>query len=452
MKEKKYLKWYQKLAYGSGDAAANCGYALMSSFILLYLTTVAGLNAAVIGTLMMVSKIFDGVTDVFFGTMIDRTKSKLGKARPWMLYGQIGVSASLFLVFSIPNMSETMQYAYFFVFYTAFNAVFFTANNIAYATLSALITKNAEERVQLGSIRSIFALAMSLIVAYMTMGLVEQFGGGAKGWRMTALIFALLALIINTFSALMVKELPDDEPEQENQTETPKEKINLLHALKLILQNPYYLIILSCFLLNYMLSSITSGSGVYFATYNLNNPTFFGTLSMASMVPMLIGMIFTPFLVKKAGNARIVNLIGMFITVIAGAGQIYAALQGNLTLFLALACVCSLCISPYNGTINALIAETADYTYRTKKEHVDGTMFSCSSIGVKVGGGIGSAVAGILLEIGGFDGAASVQSAGTLNMILFMYVILPIIIRFVLCILIYFLKVEKANKDWDAAH
>ena len=119
---------------------------------------------------------------------------------------------------------------------------------------------------------------------------------------------------------------------------------------------------------------------------------------------------------------------------------------------MALACVCSLCISPYNGTINALIAETADYTYRTKKEHVDGTMFSCSSIGVKVGGGIGSAVAGILLEIGGFDGAASVQSAGTLNMILFMYVILPIIIRFVLCILIYFLKVEKANKDWDAAH
>lgn len=86
MKEKKYLKWYQKMAYGSGDAAANCGYALISSFMMLYLTNSVGLNSAIIGTLMMVSRIFDGVTDIIFGTLIDHTKSKLGKARPWMLY------------------------------------------------------------------------------------------------------------------------------------------------------------------------------------------------------------------------------------------------------------------------------------------------------------------------------------------------------------------------------
>ena len=92
MNDKKYLKWHQKLAYGSGDLASNCSYGLVSSFLLLYLSDVMGLKTNIIGTLMLVSKVFDGVTDVFFGNMIDKTKSRLGKARPWMLYAQIGVS------------------------------------------------------------------------------------------------------------------------------------------------------------------------------------------------------------------------------------------------------------------------------------------------------------------------------------------------------------------------
>ena len=143
MREKKYLKWYQKLAYGAGDLASNCSYGLVSSFLLLYLSDTMGMNTGIIGTLMLVSKVLDGVTDVFFGRMIDKTKSKLGKARPWMLYAQIGVSLCLLLLFSVPDIGETAQYAYFFVFYTSLNAIFYTANGIAYSTLSALI--NAEK-------------------------------------------------------------------------------------------------------------------------------------------------------------------------------------------------------------------------------------------------------------------------------------------------------------------
>jgi len=89
--EKKYLKWYQKIAYGAGDLASNTSYGLVSSFVLLYLSDTMGLNTGIIGTLMLVSKFLDGISDVIFGNLIDRTKSKLGKARPWMLYAQIGV-------------------------------------------------------------------------------------------------------------------------------------------------------------------------------------------------------------------------------------------------------------------------------------------------------------------------------------------------------------------------
>ena len=104
-KEKTYLKWYQKLAYGAGDLASNCSYGLVASFVLLYLTGTMGLDSAIIGSLMLASKVLDGISDVIFGTLIDRTRSKLGKARPWMLFGQVGVSLCLFLILSIINMA-----------------------------------------------------------------------------------------------------------------------------------------------------------------------------------------------------------------------------------------------------------------------------------------------------------------------------------------------------------
>ena len=105
--EKKYLKWHQKVAYGAGDLASNTSYGLVSSFVLLYLSDTMGLNTGIIGTLMLLSKVLDGISDVIFGNLIDRTKSKLGKARPWMLYAQIGVSLCLIFLFSIPGGLST---------------------------------------------------------------------------------------------------------------------------------------------------------------------------------------------------------------------------------------------------------------------------------------------------------------------------------------------------------
>ena len=103
MEEKTYLKWYNKVGYGTGDIAGNVVYAFLSSFVMIYLTNTVGLNSGIVGTLIAVSKLFDGVTDIFFGTMIDRTKSRMGKARPWMFYGFFGCAVTLFGVFAIPT-------------------------------------------------------------------------------------------------------------------------------------------------------------------------------------------------------------------------------------------------------------------------------------------------------------------------------------------------------------
>lgn len=453
MNEKKYLKWYQKVAYGTGDMAANCGYALISSFVLLYLTSAVGLNSAVIGTLMMVSKLLDGVSDIFFGGLMDRTKSKMGQARPWMLFGQIGVSLSLFLVFCIPDMGTTMQYAYFFVFYTAYNAVFYTANSIAYAALAAKITKNGQERVQLGSIRFIFATFTTLVISYNVMGLVEKFGGGAKGWRTVALIFAVIALVVNTFSVLMVKEVPDEDVKPTGQTAQPQtEKVGFGESIKLLLKNPFYILILGLYLVNYIYSGITQGSAIFFMTYYLGDPALLGTFSLFQLIPVMFILILTPILVKKMGSMWKVNLYSRVITIIMGVIFIFGALNKNLPIMLISTFLRNMAGGPLTGTLNALVAETSDYTWRTQKKRIDGIMFSCSSIGVKLGGGIGSAIVGWLLELGGFDGQAEVQTAGAIKMIFSMYAVTPLVLGIVMAILIYFLKVEKANREWDKTH
>ena len=102
MTEKKYLHWYNKVGYGSGDIAGNVVYALLSSFVMIFLTNTIGLNSGIVGTLIAVSKLFDGVTDVFFGALIDKTRTRMGKARPWMLWGYVGCAAALAAIFFIP--------------------------------------------------------------------------------------------------------------------------------------------------------------------------------------------------------------------------------------------------------------------------------------------------------------------------------------------------------------
>ena len=453
MSEKKYLKWYQKFAFGLGDVAGGGAFAFFSSFVMLYLTNPVGLNAGVIGTLMMFSRVFDGITDVFFGTLIDRTKSKMGKARPWMFYGQFGVSATLFLVFAIPNVSQTMQYAYFFVFYTALNAVFYTANNIAYSSLTALITRNPQERVQCGSIRFILSSITYTVVASVAMGMVDSFGGGAGGWRMTALFFAVFALIVNSISVFMVKEVPEEDEVIETTVKASEQKkISLLRSIKILFTNKYYLLLLAFYFLFYGASGLTGGVGAYFCTYYLEDVSLLGPLTMCMSLPMSIGLLLNPFLVKKLGSMRRVNMWGFVVYTICSILFIPATMARNLPIMMVLLCIRTIGNAPMMGTVNALIAEVSTQIYHYEGEHLEGTMYSCSSIGNKVGTGIGGAIAGWILAFSGFDGMAAVQTASAVNVMFGMYVFTPVITGALIVLVIYLLKVEDENKKWEAEH
>ena len=224
MQEKTYLKWYNKVGYGSGDIAGNVVYAFLSSFAMIYLTNTIGLSSGIVGTLIAVSKLFDGFTDIFFGSMIDKTRSRLGRARPWMLYGYVGCAVTLAAIFAVPTgWGTTAQYAWFFIAYTLLNGVFYTANNIAYSALTSLVTKNSKERVQMGSYRFIFAFGTSLLIQSVTIKFVAMIGGGAAAWRTVAIVYAVIGLVINTISTFSVRELSEEELKEELKEEKEQE-------------------------------------------------------------------------------------------------------------------------------------------------------------------------------------------------------------------------------------
>ena len=448
MQEKKYLKWYNLVGYGSGDIAGNVVYAFLSSFVMIYLTNTVGLNAGVVGVLIAASKFFDGVTDVFFGAMIDKTKSRLGKARPWMLFAYIGCAITLAAIFMIPvNMEKTTQYAWFFIAYTMLNAVFYTANNIAYSALTALVTKNSKERVQMGSFRFIFAFATRLLIQSIKVKAVSTFGGGASGWRTVAIIYAVIGLIVNTISVFSVKELKEEELQEEtaNITIAQKEKYGLIQAAKLLISNKFYLMICGVYILQQVYTAMIN-MGLYYMTYVLKNENLFGVFSWAVNIPLIFALVLTPTLVARWNGMYKLNLRGYMLGTFGRAMVILAGYLGNVPMMLLFTGIAALGQGPWQGDMNAVIASCSEYTYLTKNKRVDGAMYSCTSLGVKLGGGLGTAIAGWMLAASGFDGMAAIQPESCITMLHFMYLWLPMLISIVITIVLSKMNVEDANK------
>lgn len=422
-------------------------YSFLSSFIMIYLTNIVGLNAGIVGTLIAVSKLFDGVTDIFFGAMIDKTKSRLGKARPWMLYAYIGCAVTLIANFAIPtNMGKFAQYAWFFIAYTLLNAVFFTANNIAYAALVALVTKNSKERVEMESWRFIFAFSTVLIIQSVTVKFVQILGGGAYAWKVVAIVFAIVGVIVNTISVFSVKELPEEELNGDGVVDDEIEKYGLVEAAKLLFSNKYYIMISVTYIVQQTYSAMLN-MGIYYMIYVLLNEDLYAVFSWAINIPLIIALIITPTLVAKWKGLYKLNIVGYAIATVGRALVVVAAYMHSVPLMILFTAVSSFGQGPWQGDMGAVVANCSEYTYLTKGKRIDGTMYSCTSFGTKLGGGIGTALTGWLLAASGFNGEVVTQSASCLNILHFMYLWFPVILALIITFIMTKMNVEKANEE-----
>ena len=388
-----------------------------------------------------------GVSDIFFGTMIDKTKSKLGKARPWMLYAYIGCAVTLVANFAIPaSLGRTAQYAWFFIAYTMLNAVFFTANNIAYASLVTFCTRNSKERVEMGSFRFIFAFSTSLIIQSVTVQFVRALGNGASAWKTVAIIYAVIGLIVNTISVFSIKELPEEELAKDKDQE---EKYSLIEAAKLLVSNKYYLMICGTYVCQQIYTAMLN-MGIYYMIYILKNEDLYSVFSWAINIPVIIAMCITPMLVERMKGLYRMNLAGYILGTAGRVGVIIAGYMGSVPLMIAFTAVAALGMVPWQGDMGAVVASCSEYTWLTKGKHIDGTMYSCTSFGTKIGGGIGVALCGWLLDISGFVKTSAVQPTSCINMLHVMYLWIPMLLSLCITFIMSRMNVEGANEKLRA--
>ncbi len=389
----------QKLAYGLGDLGANFCWTFVGSFLLFYCQGTLGLNAAIIGTLIAISKVLDGVTDIFMGAIIDRTHSKMGKSRFWLFVSTIPLAIFTYFIFNIPaSFSENTKYVVIFISYTLLGAVFYTMNNIAYSTLMALSTKNPKDRVQMGSFRYIFAMIAGIAIQYVTVNLVAKFGGGQSGWRMVSLIYAVICFIVLMIPVLAIRELPEEEL-NENKAAKTEERYGLWKTIKMLVTNKYFLLILTYYFFMYLLSFTSSSLSVYYCTQILGNSTAMGSIALVSYVPTVLVLTFVASITKKYGIRRsafaghCIALLGVAICFIGGMFFKNALMFVLIGLFIR-----GLGMAPMSGSINALIAAADDYNELKTGHRMTGAFFSCSSVGIKVGTGLGTALSGFIVD------------------------------------------------------
>lgn len=450
MSEKTYLRWYNKVGYGSGDVAGNVVYALLSFFVMIYLTDVQGMNPGVVGTIMMLSKFFDGASDFLFGMLMDRTRSRMGKARPWMLWGFLGCAAMIVAIFAIPvEMGTTAKYVWFGIAYTLLNAVFYTANNIAYSALTALVTRHANERVQMGAIRFFFAFGTSLVIQSVTVRAVDLLGGGAEGWRAVAVIYALVGLAANTIAVFSVRELPEEGPVGSEAEHAPESRIPFRQAMGLLLSNRYYILIVAVYIVIQLFGAL-NGMGIYFMTYVLHDPDLLAAFAWATNIPQMLALLSLPFVVARVGSMRRVSLWGYAVAVVARVGVIVGGYTLDVPVMLVFTAIGMLAIAPLQGTLTALVAEASEYTYLRSGKRLDGLMFSCTSLGTKIGGGVGTALSGWLLGAAGYvtasGGQVVEQPQSVISMLQVAYLWLPTLACVIVLVLVAMIDVEVVNR------
>lgn len=421
------------IAYGFGDFGCNIIYTAMTTYLLFYYTDYAGVNAAAVGFIMLISRFLDGLTDVAMGMIVDRTKTKYGKARPWILRMAIPFGVAGVLLFSVPTQWEsTWKLIYVFLTYNLVSSVLYTAINVPYSSLNALMTQDPYERSVLSIFRNLLATLGTLIINSYTLTLVNYFGDDASAWTKTFSIFgvfAVLAFMINFFGT---KERV--KPINEESTE-----ISFKEGIQALFKNKYWMMVTGILMLLFINMALTTGSTVYYAKSILGNNQIAQTINSLMNIAQIVSMFLVAPFVKRLGKRNsmgiglIIQSIGTVLIVVLG-GSIFGIYASSIVRGIG---------GAFSGAVMwAMVSDTVDYGEWKTGLRMEGLTNSASSFGYKVGNGLGSALLGVILSLGGYAGQATVQSAQALISINFVFWVLPIAINMVILLVLFFYKLD----------
>lgn len=427
------LKMSEKLIYGSGDFGANFSWTFISSFLTIYLTDIIGIAGATVGTIIFLVNLTDGFSDLFMGTVIDNTDSKMGKAKPWVFWTAPFLGLLVIALFNVPDLSQTAQIIFVFIAYLLLAAVFYTANNVAYSSLTSFMTNDKEDRVSLGSLRFIFANTAVLIITSATTFIVSGFGGGQQGWSYTAILYALLCALPLMAAGWFVKERNVAKKTDNTQS------TSFITIVKTLLSNKYFLIVLSLYVLWY-LRQTGNGIRIYYATYVFGNPDAMAIMSVAALLPMILGLMFASKIAGKFGIRRSA-MTGLVIT--AFGYIIMWIFSGNLVGLVIGMVINAIGQVPLLASLNAIVADVGDLIYWKSGIPVQGSVFSVTSAGMKIGTGLQGALVGWSLTLGNYQAGSQVQPDSAIFAMETMMIYLPLIMVILLIIAVAALNYEK---------
>lgn len=440
------LGWNERLGYGMGNFGMAWVNGMMSAFLMKYLTDVSLVDAGVVSAIIAISKLFDGVSDLIMGRIVDGTHSKLGKARVWLIRMCIPLAISTVLLFSVPaSMTGVIKYIYVFILYNLVNAVFYTAMFVPYNSLISLTTTDSYEHGMLGNISMIFQTIANICMNTFFMTMVVKFSGAAEpylqeaqsGWTMATIVVGIIIVVSALLCVMGTKERTAAQAEN---GEAPKDNVPVGKALKSLFTNRYWLSMIFAMFVIFFIIVMYSAGAIFYCADVLGDYALYTPVNNALSISQFAIMFFTPFFMKKFGKhmTYMVGLVGM------GLGFLGTGLAGtNVALLIVFNALKGIGLGAAGGMAFGMVADTLEYGEWKDGFKTVGMGNAAISAAQKLGLGIGQVVLGLILDFGGYDGSLPAQSESAKAAITFLYNWLPAIMIVVTFVIMLTYKLDK---------
>lgn len=424
---------FEKLVYGSGQVGLNALYTLFSSYVLLFYTDVIGINAATVGLIVLVSKFFDGFSDLIAGQLIDTHKSKYGHCIPVLMRWTVPMVASVTLVFLVPKTILALQVAFIFVTYNLFNTILYTYVCMAFASLPSYATDDSVARSQMLVYSMLVAAAMQTILASTIMPMVNFFGGQnlQSAWVKSILVFGALGIIFLYLNVFFVKERVEN-------TAPPE---NIIVGIKAAVKNKYWVYTLIANICNNIMLVFNLSVSVYYLNTVVGNLGLMGAYVAVSNLPGVVLMMITPSILPKVSKQKLV-VFGSVLMLVAQIAFIVGP-SDNVTWLLGTGLLRGFGMGLPMGLNGAMIGDCIDYGEWKTGTRVQSVLFSSNSVGIKIGQGVLTSLLGFFLTAVGYDGLKEVQSASTIAGIDSFFKYVPVVVCIVLIVFSYLFDLEK---------
>lgn len=415
------LSWTERIGYGFGDVGSCLYFGIFMNFLAYYYTDVYGLSAAAVGTMIFVVRTYDWIKDPIMGVICDRTRSSMGRYRPWLVWMIIPYMVMGVLTFTTFDLSPTGKLVYAYSTYILLTLVY-TMINVPFSALMGVMTPNSEERTVLSSFRMIGGAVGSMIVYGTMLPLVAWFGQGnaQKGFSMTVGVYALLAAGAFLFTFFATKE----------RVQPPvTARISLGKELKLLGKNGPWLVLIVVSLLATISMGMRSGATLYYFKYVAQNEQLATGFFIVGSVVQIIAVSFTSQIARVFGGKK-PAYIGLFLIVVLLSVAFYFIPAQNYTLLMAHQVVMTMVVAPIFALFWSMIADCANYGLWKLGQSSTGLLFSAGTFSQKIGWSIAPALSLWALGYFGFE-ANQVQSEATIECMRILMSIAPAVVALV---------------------